>query len=994
MDFDSYRRIANHAGKAGQHYWRSLAELVDPTHAPTGEFAVGADLPPADMSRRTWLELLTATLALAGLSSCSREERRKMMPYTIQPQGVTPGVARHYATSMVIDGYAVGLHVETHEGRPTKIEGNPAHPSSLGAAGILEQAHVLSVYDPHRTRAIRSTHGLATWDGFAAEFGRPRADKGYGLRFLMDAQSSPLVSDLMKRVKAHSPGAEFAFHNARGAHATDAGRLLFGRPVQPMYDLRKATRILSLDADFAATMPSCLTWARQLADGRRVPGPGAPMNRLYSVEGVASLTGTMADHRLRRAPSEIPRLTLQIAAAILLAKRPAWVTPDLGDLLARAQPIERDRTFIQALVKDLLDAGPASLVVVGDRQPPVVHALAQLIHRALGSEATWNIYPVVLPGDMDLRALAAQIQSGGVDTLVILGGNPSYTAPADLEFPRLTRSVAKTAYVSLYDNETADDVQWVIPALHQLESWGDARAYDGTMSFLQPLISPLVAGKDFVEVLDLFAGQAGRDAHELLHDLWTKAWAAAGVPADSAAWEQAVRAGFIPNTAYPALALELAPSGLAELLLPLVADRGASSQEDLELVYTLDTKVYDGRFSNNAWLQELPDPLTKLTWDNAVLISPATAARLGVHDEDVVVLGLDGRTVEGPVLVAPGQADGCVVVALGYGRKGAERVAEGVGFDASRLRTAREPWVAHRVTVTKTPRRHELARTQQHWHMHGRPIVLSATAEQYRSDPLFARENKGAPPSLLDPVASHGQQWAMGIDLGVCTGCSACVLACQAENNGLLVGKESVAKGREMHWLRIDTYYEGTSEEPLALHQPMMCQHCEKAPCEVVCPVNATVHSPDGLNEMVYNRCVGTRFCSNNCPYKVRRFNYLDFIAEQPENQGLVELQRNPNVTVRDRGVMEKCTYCVQRIRTVEIHARVEGRDLRTGEIQTACQQACPTRAITFGSLAQADAEVVRWRTQPRSYSVLHETGALPRTQYLARIRNPNPELP
>jgi molybdopterin-containing oxidoreductase family iron-sulfur binding subunit len=992
MDRAKYRQMAQPGVEAGPHYWRSLAELAAPSRGVTGEFPVGADLPPTAITRRAWLELLTATFALAGLASCSREERRKIMPYTIQPQGVTPGEPRRYATSMVLDGYAIGLVVESHEGRPTKIEGNPEHPSSLGAAGILEQAHVLGVYDPHRAQAIRNVNGLTSWDEFTAEFGRNRAGHGYGLRFLMDAQSSPLVGNLVQRIKERSPGAQFIFHNARDNHAAEAGRLVFGRPVQPMFDLRKATRILSLDADFAATAPNWLAWARQFADGRRVATPGAVMNRLYSIEAVLSATGTMSDHRLRCAPSAIPRLALVVAAAILRKKTPPWLPPDLTALFGRAHPSEPERAFVDALVEDLLDAGASSVVLVGDRQPPIVHALAQLIHRALGSEAAWNIEPVLLEGDMDLRTLAAQIRSGGVDTLVILGGNPSYTAPADLEFPVLLRSIARTAYVGLYENETSNDVQWMVPALHPLESWEDGRAYDGTVSFVQPLISPLVAGKTPTEVLDLFAGRGDRDAHDLLLDYWTGAWAAATPPLPPDTWQRSLRAGLVPGTALPPIALDVAPKGLAELLSPIV---GAPSHPDdaLDLAFTLDTKVYDGRFANNAWLQELPEPMTKLTWDNAALLSPTTAARLDLHDADVVTLSVGGLATDAPVLVVPGQADGCVVVALGYGRAGAEAVAAGVGFDAGRLRTTRSPWVAQGLVVTKTGRRYSLARTQLHWQMHGRPIVLSATAEQYRADPLFARENKGAPISLLDPVPAQGEQWAMSIDLGVCTGCSACVLACQAENNTLIVGKESVANGREMHWLRIDTYYEGTAQNPLVLHQPMMCQHCERAPCEYVCPVNATVHSPDGLNEMVYNRCVGTRFCSNNCPYKVRRFNYLDFVAEQPANQGLVQLQRNPEVTVRDRGVMEKCTYCVQRIRTTEIRARVDNRSLRTGEIQTACQQACPTHAITFGSLSQADSEVVAWRAQPRSYSVLHETGVVPRTQYLGRIRNPNPRL-
>ncbi|WP_438013516.1 TAT-variant-translocated molybdopterin oxidoreductase [Sorangium sp. So ce315] len=991
-------------GKTGKEYWRSLAELLE---TPELREAAAKALPGGDgdagaMSRRSWLKLLGASMALAGASGCDAKPADKIVPYVTTPPEVTPGILRYYATSLELDGFATGVLVENHEGRPTKVEGNPEHPASLGATGVYEQAMVLGLYDRHRARAARRGAVPATWEAFVEQFGGARDDRGAGLRFILRPTGSPLTLDLIGRVLERHPAARFTFYApARPPHPARGAELAFGAPLQVQHDFRTADVILAIDADFLASMPFSVRYARQFAERRRIGSPTGTMNRLYVVEPALSPTGSMADHRLRRRPSEVPAIAAAIAAELLLAEgaRPGGVPAGALGALAplRERVRAEDRPFVQALARDLARGGPASVVVVGERQPPAVHAIAHLMNTALQSDrAAWATAGTLISAggaEQDLAALADEIRRGGVDTLVILENNVAYTAPADLELAALLRAVRTRVYLGLYEDETAARCDWFVPAAHDLEAWGDARAYDGTISLIQPLIEPLFLGRTAAEVLTVFAGEPRRAARELLRDAWR---ARRGGADFEAFWEGALRRGLVEGTAAPRAMTALRPDGIAAALAQLAAPAPAPA-DAIEIAFSVDANVYDGRFANNPWLLELPDPTTKLTWDNAALLSPGTAEALGVESEDIVDIELRGRTLSIPVLVAPGHADGTVSLALGYGRSGAESIADGVGFNAYRLRTSDAPFFAAGASVRKRPgQKHRLALTQRHWSLHGRPIALSVPLAFYREHPDFTEALKGPQPSLLPQVHAPGEplgQWAMTIDLTICTGCSSCVVACQAENNILVVGKDEVLKSREMHWLRIDTYYSGDPRDPGVVHQPMLCQHCEKAPCEYVCPVNATTHSPDGINEMTYNRCVGTRFCSNNCPYKVRRFNWFDYTELHAFNDGLVRLQRNPDVTVRERGVMEKCTYCVQRIRRAEIAARVEQREIRPGEVVTACQQACPTRAIQFGSLSHQETEMVAWRGEPRSFEVLHDQGTRPRNVYLARINNENPEL-
>jgi molybdopterin-containing oxidoreductase family iron-sulfur binding subunit len=900
----------------------------------------------------------------------------------------------------MLDGYATGLLVECHEGRPTKIEGNPEHPASLGGSGVFEQALVLQLYDPDRARGPRRDSDPVDWRTAIDHLAQSRSDRGAGLRLLLEPTSSPLTHTLVQRVRARHPEMRVTFHAAGASRAAlEGARVALGRALQAQYAFEHAQVVLALDADFLGTLPFRLRHARRFAARRR--GDGV---RLYAVETVLSITGTMADERLPRPGRDVASIAAAAAVAVGgVGEGVARASAALGGTIdAGAQ------RWAEAAARDLRRRPRGTtLVIAGDRQPPAVHALAIAMNEALGNiggaRELWRapvtftapVIPERVDGQQDLAALAGEMRAGRVDTLLALGGNPIYDAPADLEWAGAAARVRETIYAGLYENESGQASRWFLPVTHELESWGDGRACDGTLSLAQPLIRPLHDGRSLLELLAAMAGDRQPDGRRLVKDSVAK-----GAERD---WEAALAAGFVDDTAEPAVAVAVDRSGVERAVagVPALAAAG-----ELEVGYYLSPTVHDGRFANNAWLQELPSPVGKLTWDNAALMSLATAGALGAGDGDLVEVEAGGRSLRVPALVVPGHADRCVSLWLGYGRHGSERVAAGVGASAYPLRTQAAPWfapgAAHRVAGHIA-----LAITQAHWAMVDRKgdesFALSTTRAELAHVADVTSEHRGDQPSffngpgrsagMLPPAAGTGPQWAMSIDTSVCIGCNACMVACQAENNVLVVGRAGVLNSREMHWLRIDTYYSGEPEHQRVVHQPMLCQHCEHAPCEYVCPVNATVHSPDGLNEMVYNRCVGTRFCSNNCPYKVRRFNWFDWKDRQPANQGLVSLQRNPDVTVRDRGVMEKCSYCVQRIRRAEIAARKQAREIGADEVVTACAQACPTGAIVFGSLHEDDSAVSRLRRDPRMYEALHDLGTRPRTTYLARVDDPNGEL-
>jgi molybdopterin-containing oxidoreductase family iron-sulfur binding subunit len=773
-------------------------------------------------------------------------------------------------------------------------------------------------------------------------------------------------------------------------------RAATGRDLDVMLRLDRASVILALDADPLLTDPEMIRHARGFADGRRAGASGGAMNRLYVVEGVYSLTGAMADHRLRLRSREIPSFLATLAARLGQGGVDGASVPGI------------DPRWIDALAKDLLANRGKGLIVAGERQPPAVHAAVCALNTFLGNTGTTVTYfepkDAALPSVSALASLVSAMQAGTVTTLVVLGGNPVFDAPADLDFPAAMAKVAHTIALGHTVDETSSRAEWHIPCAHYLESWGDARAVGGTVSVVQPLILPLFGGRSSVEVLGLMVGGEDRPGYDIVRDTWKPIL---GEGEFDKAWNRVLHDGFLAGSELP----EVAPGVSGEPFAELGRLAEASAKADLEIVFLASPALHDGRFANDGWLQELPDPLTKLTWDNPALVSPKTAETLGLAGQDVVRLDYAGRSLELPIWPLPGMADGVVALTLGYGRTHAGRIGSGVGFDAFKVRHAGALGFGSGVTLTKVGHGHALSATQEHGSMEGRPVVrettlaaLAAEAHAAPAEGAQAAESHGVagklgvfpekPPHFSlwkEHGYDQGHQWGMTIDLNACIGCNACMTACQSENNVPVVGKVQVAKGREMHWIRVDRYFSGEpTGNPEVVFQPVPCMHCEDAPCEQVCPVAATVHDGQGLNVMVYNRCIGTRYCSNNCPYKVRRFNFFNFTKDTPD---ILKLAMNPDVTVRARGVMEKCTYCTQRINRVKIDARLAGRAITDGDVKTACQQACPASAIEFGDLRDQASRVVQAKGDPRNYALLDELNTRPRTTYLAKIRNPNPEL-
>ncbi len=969
------------AGRRGPELWRSLEELAE---TPGFVALVRQELPQQaallerGVDRRQFLKLMGAALGLAGLAACASPPEDKIVPYVKQPEELVLGEPLVYATAVPLGGYAVGVLAESFEGRPTKLEGNPLHPASLGGIDPPTQAALLELYDPERSQTITRAGQIQTWQGFLAAIRAAldgqRARGGAGLRVLTETVTSPTLAEQLQALFAAFPEAGWHQWDPVGRDPARAGALrAFGAAVETRYDLGRADVVLSLDADLFAVGPSRLRYAREVAARRR---PDAPMNRLYVVESMPTTTGALADHRLPLAAAHVEAFARALAAELGLAVAP--VPP--------GSAVAAHRRWLGALAADLRAHRGACAVVPGEHQPPAVHALAHAINDALGNVGRTVIHtdPVeAQPTEQldSLRALVAAMRAGAVEVLLILGGNPVYTAPADLDFAGALAQVPLRVHLSLYQDETSALCHWHVNAAHPLETWSDARAHDGTATILQPLIAPLYGGRSAHEVLAALTGPE-RTGHDLVREHWQRV---AGGADFEAFWRRALHDGVVPGTALPSRSVALR----ADWDVPTPAAEATG----LELVFRPDPYLVDGRFANNGWLQELPRPITKLTWDNAALLAPATAERLGVGNGDVVELAVGSRRTHAPVWIVPGHPPESVTVHLGYGRQRSGALGTGVGFDAYALRTAAALYIARGAALRPTGRRHAFACTQAHHAMEGRALVRVATLAEWRAHPDFARalgEEPGREVTLYPPQPADGYAWGMAIDLGACIGCNACVLACQAENNIAVVGKAEVARGHEMHWLRVDRYFAGSLDAPAILHQPVPCMHCENAPCEVVCPVNATNHDAEGLNVMVYNRCVGTRYCSNNCPYKVRRFNFFLYSDWTTET---LKMARNPEVTVRSRGVMEKCTYCVQRISRARIRAEEAGRRIADGELVTACQQACPTEAIVFGDVHDPASRVARWKADPRNYALLGELNTRPRTTYLAAVRNPNPAL-
>jgi molybdopterin-containing oxidoreductase family iron-sulfur binding subunit len=1097
----------------GKTYWRSLEELAN---TPGFEEMLHREFPrhasewTDPVTRRQFLTLAGASLALAGLGGCAQKVPEKIMPYTRQPEDLVPGKPLFYATAMALGRFATGLLVESHEGRPIKVEGNPEHPVSKGATDVHAQASVLTMYDPDRSQTASYLGRPRAWTELVPVLrtrlygtsGKPVND-GEGVYVLTEAVASPTLARQLDAFRKRFPKAKVYSYEPTGPdNALNGAKLAFGKPVHTYYRLDRADVVVALDADFFTCGPASLMYARGWADRRRQAidavekkghGEGAAagegnapkMSRLYVVESNLTSTGGAADNRLRIKASQVEGFARALGAAVGVADVKA---PTLEGLAA---------TWVTEVAADLkAQAKGRTLVIPGDGQPPAVHALTHAINGALGNLGETVVVVPDVPaeyqavGSDSIKEFAADLGQNKVKTLFFLGGNPVYNAPGDLKLPDLLEKNGRREGVlhvrlGLYDDETSRLSHWHVPEAHFLEAWGDARAVDGTASVVQPLIAPLYGGRSPLELLSSVLDDQPRPPYELVRETWRAWWEDPKGGAKTGGdfekfWQRAVHDGFIRGTDWKPGSASVAGDLAGKL--PPAPDAAKPGEFELQLLP--DPVLHDGRFANNGWLQELPKPITRLTWDNVLIVSPKTAEKLGVNDRnvtskggehgivnaDMVKVTLDGgRKLENvPVWIQPGHADDAFTLHLGYGRSRAGRVGTKIGVDANTLRSAGAADVFRGVKVEKTGARYTLACVQNHHTIEGRNIIRADSFDHFKEHPDFAQKveehepaggHEGQPahgeahgeggagghgrrelPTLYPRHEYTGHKWGMAIDLATCVGCSACVVACQAENNIPVIGKTEVTRGREMHWLRIDHYYGPVQEDgkptrtaevnnpgeqpyvppnPSVFYQPLPCMHCEDAPCELVCPVNATVHSAEGTNDMVYNRCVGTRYCSNNCPYKVRRFNYL-FYAEENYYTPSLHLLNNPDVSVRTRGVMEKCTYCIQRINFARIEAEKEGIRQREGgqdriepegrsrndperpgiavvfdgEIETACQSVCPTGAIVFGDLNDRGSRVARLHGSERNYGLLAELNTRPRTTYLAAVRNPNPKIP
>jgi len=1056
-------------------YWRSLEELAD---APEFREFVAREFPQQaeewndPFERRTFLKLMGASLALAGLSGCAFQPPEKIVPYVKQPEEEVPGKALFFATASSLGGIATPLLARSNEGRPTKVEGNPDHPNSRNhdpqdrgssATDIFSQASILSLYDPDRAQTPLYRDESRTWSTFVGEIrtalDEQRPKQGAGIRFLTETVTSPTLAAQLKGILTEFPQAKWHQYEPANNHNARAGAVMaFGQPVNTIYDFSKADRVLSLDADFLAAMPGTLRYARDFAARRRVSEAQKEMNRLYMVETTPTTTGASADHRWSVKPSEMEafgrKLLMEITPVVRSTVQPPQITPNIHATNVPDQ-------WVQKLAADLVTHRESSIVIVGKEQPPIIHALTHLMNSGLLNVGKTVNYSDPLEANsadqrQSLQELLNDIDGSRVEMLVIVGGNPVYNTPADLKLNQERMFKTKLrVHLSQYRDETSELCHWNIPETHHLEAWSDTRAYDGTVTIVQPLIEPLYQNKSAHELLAVFTAKYDQKPYDIIREYWRNAGkqqtvnskqqtanrtasnaerpqdAANSNPGSSTTttptvpsastdfeswWRKCVHDGFVLGPALPTKTVSVNGANLEQ---PVAG--GTPAIPGFELVFRTDPTIYDGRFANNGWLQELPKPLTKLTWDNAALVSPNTAKQLGLEKTngkkgreayvDTVKISYQGRSISDavPAYIMPGQPDGVITLHLGYGRKRAGRVGNDHGFNAYEIRTAAAPWSGAGAQVEKGPATYLLALTQQHFNMEDpnfskepRDIYREQTLEQYLhgEHPENESEMPAKDDTLYDPNLYDYQNqgnglnyaWGMAIDLNNCIGCNGCTIACQSENNIPVVGKEQVVRSREMHWIRLDTYFQGDdASNPEGTHfMPVPCMHCENAPCEPVCPVHATVHSAEGLNDMVYNRCVGTKYCSNNCPYKVRRFN---FFLYQDWETPTYQLMRNPDVSVRSRGVMEKCTYCVQRIQSAKITSEIEGRKVRDGEIVTACQAVCPTEAIVFGDINDPNSKVSKLKAEQRNYSLLGELNTIPRTTYLSALRNPNPEI-
>ena len=974
----------------GQRYWQSLEEVAE---TPEFRSMLAREFPPGasewwdGLSRRSFMKMAAASLALAGITACTKQPTQEILPYVKQPAELVLGQPLFYATALVLNGFAEGVLARNREGHPIKVDGNPEHPVSQGGSHLWMQSSILNLYDPDRSQTVTRLGEVSSWPLFLSDLvswiNDPRFKTGKGWWFLTPTLSSPTLSAQLEELLKRLPQARWCQYDPVSRdNVREGARLAFGEIVEAQYHFDRASVVLSLDSDFLYTHPARLRNTRQFSQSRRYAAAKKDLCRLYVVESTPTVTGSMADHRMPLGSQQIETFIRQLASAL-------GAGPFAGSGMGGSSA-----AWIPILASELQQNRGKGIIIAGRSQPPFVHLLTHRLNEALGNagqtiEYTASAEARPLNQFESFQELVRNMEAGRVETLFILGGNPVYTAPVDSNFASLLSRVPRNVHLGAEQDETAICTTWHIPEAHYLEAWGDALAVDGTITLMQPLIAPLYDGKTAYELIGaLTQQQPVRSDYEIVRDYWRSRnlW-----PDFEKGWRQALHDGFLTGSRSPTRQVRLRDNWASAV------PGNVPAADELEIQFRPDASVWDGSFANNGWLQECPRPISKLTWDNAALISPLLAQEYGLSTGDVIELTFAGRSLRAPVWILPGQATKTITLPLGYGRTRVGRVGERVGFNAYLLRTAESFWFGRGVRFTKTGERHLLVSTQVHHNLDSpeRQVYRVARWSDIQNDPETLRKSLEEPSSeetlyYTDEYRYSGYRWGMSINLSTCIGCNACLVACEVENNIPVVGKEQVNKNREMHWIRVDTYYQGALDNPSFNHMPVPCMQCEHAPCELVCPVEATVHDTEGLNAQVYNRCIGTRFCSNNCPYKVRRFNFLRYTNyDQPSFKPMY----NPEVTVRWRGVMEKCTYCVQRIAAARIRSEKEDRKIRDGEVRTACQEACPAEAIVFGDLNTEGSQVAALKSEPLDYSMLGQLNTRPRTTYLAKLQNPNPKL-
>ncbi|MBP3191067.1 TAT-variant-translocated molybdopterin oxidoreductase [Natronogracilivirga saccharolytica] len=998
-----------------QTYWRSLNELAQNEEYrkfAEREFPENATELTDGVSRRNFLQIMGASVALAGLASC-RKPVQKIMPYTRQPEHLVPGKPLFYATAVPFKGNLTGIVVETHEGRPTKIEGNDLHPESKGRTNSRMQAAILDMYDQDRSRKIRQDGSDRSWDDFVSFCNDHFSDTDRSIAFISEASSSPSLLRLRGEALDKFPNARWVTFEPYNDESLLSGiHKAFGRRLRPLHHFGKSRITVSLNDDFMLDSDNDIVHIGDFAKSKAIPEDqnGKP-SRLYVAESNYSLTGSNADHRLRIKSSEIPLFVFALAGKL------ADSLDDLEAFSGYGNEFS-DHSWISVLAEELLAHQGNSILTAGSEHDPDVHATVAAINFALGNTGETIDYlevPHLEEDDQNERfsELVGEMNAGNIDTVIMVGANPVFTAPSDLRFNDALEQVQNRLHLSLHYDETSRASDWHVNRAHFLETWGDGYSWSGARSVIQPLIQPLFDGKSEVEFLHAVVHGEDESGHSIVRKTWQEQFF---TDAFESNWNRVLHDGLQQDTGFTPADVSLDANFSAEAagFLAMPAEIPANA---IELVLKPDPKLHDGRFANNGWLQELPDPMTKITWDNVALISPNTAERIGVPPERrfgdpeqqvISITDENGNQIEIAAWVLPGHADNSITVYTGYGREQIGRVADQVGVNTYSLRSSTYRLFIKDVDVSTVGRTYEIASTQDHHSLEGRPHVREASIDYYRENPTFAqdavytpgmKEGREHAVQLFSDkeFPDHEPQWGMTIDLNSCVGCGVCTIACQAENNIPVIGKREVRRGREMHWIRTDRYFNGDdTDNPKVVHQPVPCMHCDNAPCEQVCPVAATTHSDDGLNQMTYNRCIGTRYCSNNCPYKVRRFNFFNYSKEyltSGDDPEIIQMAMNPDVTVRFRGVMEKCTYCVQRISRAKIDTKNETGDSikpPDGTVVTACQQACPANAISFGDISDDQSKVSIEKRKDRNYMMLEELNVRARTTYLAKIRNPN----